>query len=463
MLIKYFYDDRLAQASYFVGCPASGTGIVIDPARDIAPYLQAAESHGLHIEFTAETHIHADYVSGTRELSAATGATIILSGEGDPTWDYDFPAGDKVKFVKDNDTFFVGNIRFDVLHTPGHTPEHVSFMITDTAASDQPIGIFTGDTLFVGDVGRPDLLETALGQMDTADKGGRQQYASIKRLAQLPDYLQIWPGHGAGSACGKALGAIPSTTLGYEKLVNPAFQQPDEDAFVDWLLDGQPETPPYFGQMKRVNRAGAPLLRTIPQAQHIRENPDNDIVPDDALFIDTRPRGDFALRHHPGTINIPISENSFPTYVGWYVNYDAPTFFIVYPNDVQAVLLALFSIGVDNVPGYFSPYVLRDATGAMQQMTPQQVHEKGLQVLDVRGAEERAAEHISGSQHIPMGQIPAELDSIPRDEPIAVQCGSGVRSGVVTSYLLAHGFEHVINMDGGIDGWKRAGLPLKQG
>jgi hydroxyacylglutathione hydrolase len=458
MLLQYFYDERLAQASYLVGCPASASAIVIDPSRNIAPYIEAAARRGLNIEFVTETHIHADFVSGTRELAAATGALMLLSDEGGSDWAYQF-SDENIRFLRHHDSFHVGGVKFDVLHTPGHTPEHISFMVTDVGQSD-PIGIFTGDFLFVGDVGRPDLLEEAAGIADTRDPGARQQFANLQSLRNLPDYLQIWPGHGAGSACGKALGAIPSTTLGYEKRFNPAFQFSDEDAFVAWLLEGQPEVPRYFGRMKFVNKVGPALLRELPQAQHIQEKPDADLIPQDALLIDTRPGEDFAKRHLPGSVNIPISVSSFPTYLGWYVDYNRPLFFIAYRNDVLAVLNALFSIGVDHVPGYFTAEVTSAVMHATNQKTPQEIYEMGVPIIDVRSSSEYQSQHIPGVTHIHMGRVLDRLADIPQHEMVAVQCGSGERSQVVVSLLEKNGYHNIINMQGGINAWKDASLPL---
>jgi hydroxyacylglutathione hydrolase len=266
MLLKYFYDATLAQASYMVGCQATGEALVIDPARDVTPFLKVAEEEGLTITHVTETHIHADFVSGTRELSDRTGARMYLSDMGDDDWKYGF-VNERTVLVNDGDTWMVGNVKVEVLHTPGHTPEHISFMITDTAGADKPIGIFTGDFLFVGDIGRPDLLDEAAGFVDTRFKGAQLQYANIERFKELPDYLQIWPAHGAGSACGKALGAVPSSTLGYEKLFNPAFQFNNEEDFVNWLLADQPEAPKYFAQMKYINKVGPELLKNLPDVQ----------------------------------------------------------------------------------------------------------------------------------------------------------------------------------------------------
>lgn len=458
MLLKYFYDDMLAQASYFVGCPAGGTAIVIDPARDITPYLEASEKHGLKIEYVTETHIHADFVSGIRELAHATGATMLVSDEGDENWKYQFPPTDKVQLLKDGDEIMVGGVKLEVIHTPGHTPESISFMVTDSSA-DEPLGIFTGDFLFVGDVGRPDLLEEAAGIMDTREEGARQQFANVERFKEMPDYLQVFPAHGAGSACGKALGAVPSTTLGYEKRFNPAFQFDNEDAFVDWLLEGQPEAPRYFGQMKYINKVGAPLLSELPE---LERRTDTD-VPQDALVIDTRNGADFADAHLPDTVSIPASAGGFNTYVGWYVDFEGETYLVAYDDQIDSIMQALRAVGVDNVPAYYSADELDFGGETVPQQTPKQIYDAGVKIIDVRGASEYDSEHIPGVKHIHMGKILDHLNDIPKEEYFAVQCGSGVRSQVVASLLQKHGFHNVINMQGGISAWKQANLPLEQG
>lgn len=264
MLLRYFYDEKLAHASYLVGCQKTGEAIVIDPGRNLKPYLQAAEDEGLNITAAAETHIHADFVSGARELGATHQAKLYLSDEGDADWKYQYVDELKHQLVKDGDRFSIGNLMFEVMHTPGHTPESISFLLTDGGGNaDRPIGIFTGDFVFVGDIGRPDLLEKAAGIKGTSQSGAREMFKSLGKFKQLPDYLQVWPAHGAGSACGKALGAIPTTTVGYEKMFNWAMAYTDEETFVKALLDGQPEPPKYFAVMKRVNKEGPPLLKDL--------------------------------------------------------------------------------------------------------------------------------------------------------------------------------------------------------
>ena len=261
MLLKYFYDPTLAHASYLIGCQRTGEAIVIDPGRDTRQYIEAAAREGMRIVGAADTHIHADYVSGARQLAEECDARLYVSDEGPAEWKYEFASQYDHQLLKDGDTFFAGKVEFRVLHTPGHTPESISFVLTDRGGgADAPMGIFTGDFVFVGSIGRPDLLEEAAGISGTAEPGARDLYRSMAKFRELPDFLQVWPAHGAGSACGKGLGAIPSSTVGYERRFNPAFQFDSEDAFVDYILSEQPEAPKYFAIMKRVNKLGPAIL-----------------------------------------------------------------------------------------------------------------------------------------------------------------------------------------------------------
>jgi len=461
MLLKFFYDKSLAQASYLVGCQTCGEALIVDPMRDITPYLEAAVAENLRITHVAETHIHADFVSGSRELAAATEARLYLSAEGGPDWQYDF-AGDSARLLRDGDHFEVGQVRIDVIHTPGHTPEHLIFVLTDTANADQPMGLFGGDCLFVGDVGRPDLLETAARIADTKEQGARRQYANVQRLKTMPDYLQVWPGHGAGSACGKALGAVPSSTLGYEKLFSPAFQFDDEDAFVAWLLEDQPETPNYFGQMKRVNKAGPALLRSLHRPAQLEGFILHEELKNGALVIDTRPLQDFRAAHVPGTLNIALSDK-FSTYAGDFVDYDKPTYFIAEPELVDHVVKELRAIGVDNIPGFFPPREMGKVLVTLEAISAKTLAKKrnDVYLLDVRSQSEWREGHIRGAHHLPLGQVAGHLDELPRDQPIVIQCATGLRSQIIASLLQKVGFTHVRNLDGGIDAWKAAGLPLE--
>lgn len=458
MLLRYFYDEKLAQASYLVGCVQTGEALVVDPARAITPYLQTAAKEGLRITHITETHIHADFVSGSRELAAQTGARLYLSKMGDEPWQYAYASEPNVIPVQDGDHWWVGNLRIDVVHTPGHTPEHIALIVTDTAGADKPMGVFTGDFLFVGDVGRPDLLETAAGYIGTKEPGARQQFQSVQRFKTLPDYLQIWPGHGAGSACGKALGAIPSTTLGYEKLFNPAFQFDQEEDFVRWLLAGQPEPPRYFAQMKRVNQQGPTLLRDLPAPIQLDRAALQAVLNQGALVVDFRPRPVVGQAYLPGTVSIPAEQRTYLTYVGWFVDFDRPLYFIAPGmSDVPALLSDLRAIGIDNLGGYFSPEVVQAATSPLPVMDShelaQRLPQNGLVVLDVRGQAEYAESHVAGAQHIPLGYLPQRLHEVPKEQLVITHCATGYRSHIAATWLRAHGFPNVMNLAEGVEVW----------
>src|SRR5688572_305048 len=286
MFVQRFFEPSLAQASYLIGCQQTDEAIVIDANRDVEPYIQAAAQEGLRITHVTETHIHADYVSGSRELAHRTGASLCLSDEGDKDWKYQFEHARKLKH---GDRISIGNIRIDVLHTPGHTPEHLTFLITDGAAADKPIAAVTGDFIFVGDVGRPDLLERAAHYAGTMEASARTLWKSLQKFATLDDWLQIWPGHGAGSACGKGISAIPSSTLGYERRFNWAFGVKHENDFVERVLAGQPEPPTYFASMKRINKEGPALLGGFALPPRQLDDTLAAAVASGAVVVDTRP------------------------------------------------------------------------------------------------------------------------------------------------------------------------------
>jgi hydroxyacylglutathione hydrolase len=465
MILKYFYDARLAQASYLVGCAKTGEALVIDPMRDIEPYLQSAARNGLRITHVADTHIHADYVSGGRELAAKTGATLYLSGLGGPDWQYAYAGEPGVVTLQDGDSWMVGNVRIEALHTPGHTPEHMAYMLTDTAASQKPMGIFTGDFLFAGDVGRPDLLEEAAGIAGTAIPGARLQFQTVQRFKELPDYLQIWPGHGAGSACGKALGAIPSTTLGYEKLINPAFQFEEEEPFVRWLLQDQPEAPRYFAQMKKVNKQGAAFLADLPKPPRLDRATLEQLLDAEAQVMDLRYTDDYRQANLPGTLSVPTDSTNFSTYVGWFVDYARPLYLIL-PSMDQAdeIVQALQAIGVDEIAGLFGPEVISVDDVALPTITSGEVAaqllKNGMTILDVRGKTEYQASHIVGACNIPLGFLPRKLDELPHAQMVVIHCASGYRSQIGASLLRAHGFSNVVNLTDDESCWQ-AQLPVE--
>ena len=460
MILKRFYDERLAQASYLIGCAASGEALVIDPNRDVEQYLRAAAEEGLCITAVTETHIHADFVSGSRELAARAGATLFLSDEGGADWRYAFSGEPNVTLLKNGDVIHLGNLRIEAVHTPGHTPEHLSFVLTDGAAGEYPVGVFTGDFVFVGDVGRPDLLERAAKQVGTMEAGARRLFASLQAFKAYPDYLQIWPGHGAGSACGKSLSAVPQSTVGYERRVNWAFQITDEGEFVASVLAGQPEPPTYFARMKQINKEGPPILGSLPLPELLPPSALPDLLEKGTVVVDTRSAGAFAAKHIPGTINIPF-DRSFTNWAGWLLSPDRPLYLLLdegcggCPAEVTRELV---KIGIDRVSGYFTKAVLdvwraeRRPLEVVRQVSPDGLRGRrngSVRVVDVRSQAEWDAGHLPGALHIPLGYLPERLDEISRDQRVVVYCQSGARSAIAASLLQAHGFSDVGNLIGG--------------
>lgn len=470
MILRLIYDETLAQASYLVGCAATGEALIIDPNRNIKDYIALAESKGLRITAITETHIHADFVSGARELAHTTGSQLYLSDMGPADWKYEYARETGVIPLHDGETFRVGNIQIEALHTPGHTPEHLSFLLTDTAATDEPMGIFTGDFLFVGDVGRPDLLERAAGITGTAESGARQLFRSLQRFRALPDYLQIWPGHGAGSACGRALGAIPQTTLGYEKRTNWAFEVTDEQRFVQTVLARQPEPPTYFAEMKRINRVGPALVGSaiLPQAEASVEQLMVDLDSGSPV-IDTRPSQQYLEEHITGTIHVPFGP-VFLNWAGWLFPYDRPFSLIVDASVLPLAMTQLRLIGLDQVAHVWTPNVLAAWKQSRRPMgkTPQITVEEARQLLaqeqvtwlDIRSNDEYAAGHIPGSQHIHLGTLQQRLQEISPEKPIVVQCQGGTRSPIGASLLDAHHYPQVLDLVGGLNLWQKAGYPV---
>ncbi|HEV7703930.1 MAG TPA: MBL fold metallo-hydrolase [Gemmatimonadaceae bacterium] len=453
MILRRFHDVQLAQMSYLIGCSATRSAIVVDPIRDADMYIAAATASGLTITHVTETHIHADFISGARELVARTGAQLLLSAEGPKEWQYEFAETDGAKLLHDGDMFDVGRIRFTVRHTPGHTPEHLSFLVKDVQTAEEPVAILTGDFVFVSDVGRPDLLERAANVPGTKEASARQLFLSLSRIRKLPDYLQIWPGHGAGSACGKALGDMPSSTVGYERMANWALSERNVEAFVDRVLEGQPDPPAYFGVMKRINRDGPPVLGARAEPSSPPPGSLADLGLAGALVVDVREPDRFARAHVPGTLNIPWG-NSFTTLAGSLLPYDHDLYLLADDRaNALAAARALTMIGLDRVAGIFDEEACiawldgGRALGRIRQFTPQvlleQVETKAVMLIDVRSKTEWNSGHHREAHHIPLGDLPRALASLPRDRPIAVYCQRGSRSAVASSLLSAAGIEAV--------------------
>jgi hydroxyacylglutathione hydrolase len=470
MFFRRFYDESLAQASYMIGCDASGEAVVIDPNRDVAQYLAAAAAERLSITRVTETHIHADFISGSRELAARTGAQLLLSAEGGRDWQYAFAGRDGATLLHDGDAFTAGRVRFDVLHTPGHTPEHLVFLVTDLAASDRPVGVLSGDCVFVGDVGRPDLLERAAHVAGSMKDSAHALFRSLERMRALPDFVQLWPGHGAGSACGKALGAMPQSTIGYERVANWGLTTLDENAFVSEVLAGQPEPPAYFARMKRINRDGPPLLREWPQPDCLDAQRLGAVLETGGIVVDTRPADSFADGHARGTLSIPLGK-SYSTWAGWLVPYDRDVYLIAFAqSDAARAAREMAKIGLDRVAGWFPADSLgawADAGGTVERVAhttataiAARVKSGAVTIVDVRNASEWAHGHVPGALHIPVGLLSGRLDEIPRDRPVVVQCQGGTRSAIAASVLLGRGVADVVNLRGGFDEWKREALPV---
>lgn len=461
MFFQHIFDKSLAQASYLVGCQRTGEAIVIDPKRDVDTYLDIAKQNGLRITHITETHIHADFLSGSRELAAITGASLYLSDEGGPDWQYQFAH----EGLRHGDVISVGNLTLEVIHTPGHTPESISFLLTDKPASPEPVMLFTGDFVFVGDVGRPDLLEKAAGLAGTKEAGARQMYQSIQRFNALPDFLQVWPGHGAGSACGKALGAVPSTTVGYEKIRNWAFQYDnDPDGFVQYLLADQPEPPRYFAMMKQLNKTPRPLLTALPKQTKLTPDAVKEALAKGVKLIDTRNKAAFAAGFVPGSINIQ-GNNAFATWMGWFMTYEEPFMLVADDAQIEDLTRKLMRIGLDNMLGYITDV---STLGIDLQQTDiidietfkTYLNRDDVQIVDLRGAAEFNSGHVDGADNVFIGTLPQHLDNISRDKQVVIYCQGGDRATIGYSLLVRNGFTNVKNYSASMNEWVNKGNPV---
>jgi hydroxyacylglutathione hydrolase len=468
MLLKYFYDTALAHASYMVGCQRSGTAVIVDPGRDIAQYLEAAAREGMKITGVAETHIHADYVSGARELAEKTGGTLYVSDTGPAEWKYQYASRYSHRLLKDGDTFSVGKVEFKTLATPGHTPESISFVLTDRGGgADRPMGIFTGDFVFVGSIGRPDLLEEAAGLKGTSEPGARELFRSIRKFRELPDYLQVWPAHGAGSACGKGLGAIPSSTVGYEKLFNPALQFANEQEFVDYILAEQPEPPKYFALMKRVNKEGpaVPGFTGLPEKQAAAEIVRLAVS---GQVVDVRPGKKFVEAHVPGSLS--IETKYLAMWAGSLLDYSVPVYLIGSETEVREAVRILAKIGVEKFGGFFEVTEVQAAGWFTESFRQQDVATIAkrvavgeIELVDIRGATERKESRVAGSGAFFLGAMTTQPFDFEEGKNYAFICRSGGRSVIAASVAKKLGAGNVINVQGGILAWEEQGLPLVRG
>ena len=463
MIIDRIFTPGLAQVAYLVADEAGGEVAVIDPRRDVDAYVEWADLHNVRITAILETHVHADFVSGGRELALRTDAPVYTSRLGEQ----DFPH----EPLDDGDEVRVGRLRLRAFWTPGHTPEHMSFLLLEAEDATDPVALFSGDFIFVGDVGRPDLL----GE-EQRDALSNQLYESVaERMAPFRDDLVIYPGHTAGSACGKKIGDAPHTSLGLERIGNYAFRASSRERFVREVMENMPKPPTYYPVLKMVNKRGATLLADLPQPRPMSADDVDAAMADGALVIDTRDIGAFGREHIADSVFAGFGPN-FHAWVGWIAPYDREV--VVVPRGagtVDEVVTALRQIGVDRVAGYLDGGI--DAwtragkpTRSLPQISVTELAERldgggDLVVLDVRSPEEFAQGHIDGARHVFAGDLAQGADvpsGLDRSARIAVICGSGYRSSVASSLLMRRGFTNRINVVGGMGAWDSARLPTTQ-
>ena len=461
MILRRLYHDRLAQASYLIACEATRRAIVVDPLRDPAPYLEAAALEDVRIELVTETHLHADFLSGAEPLAREIGAELLLSAEGVDEAGESRLLRTGARPLRHGDTISLGRVRLDVRHTPGHTPEHLMFVVTDEATSELPVGLLSGDFLFVGDVGRPDLLERAAGVVGSMQRSAADLYRSLQTLRALPEFLQVWPGHGAGSACGKSLGAVPQSTLGYELRTNWAFQTRSETEFVREVLAEQPDPPAYFALMKQLNARG---VAAMPRAPRLDEQTVRSRVREGALVVDTRPFAEFLAAQLERSISVPLGR-SFLTWAGSVLDPSDDIVLLMSPHDMHAaaaVVRDLALIGYDRVLGAlpaanlasFAPRAVSSIPAVNASILD--ARESGSTIVDVRSEGEWHDGHIPGAMHVPLTQLVARIDELREAPSIVVYCQSGARSATAASVLRAAGLDDVTSADGGYDAWIRA-------
>ena len=459
MYSQQFFIDGLGCASYIVGCEAKGVAAIIDPDRDVQKYLTAAASRGLTITHIIETHLHADHVSGNSDLAARTGAQIYVHEASGA----EFPH----QPVRDGDVLELGNLRLKVIHTPGHTPESITLLVSDTTRSEQPWLALTGDTLFVGDMGRPDLVGA-----EAANGLASDMYHTInEKLLPLNDGLLIYPGHGAGSLCGKSIGSMRSTTLGYERISNPALAPRSKEDFVQYAVSDLPEQPGNHTRIKTMNRKGVKVLGDVaPSPLSIKE-----ALPyfqRGAGLLDTRSKDAYVQAHVPGSVHLE-ADDQLSNRIGFVFPPDAPMILLLSDaSDYQRVVYSLARVGYENVVGYISEGLdvwqrlgLPLTAGDVKDIEPKELQDL-LQsdarpvVVDVREPWEYKQGHVPGAILMPLGQLASLVGTLDTEKPVAVICASGSRSQSAAALLGQKGFKTIYNVVGGTGAWRYDNLPL---
>jgi hydroxyacylglutathione hydrolase len=454
MYFEQFYLGCLAHASYLFG--SDGEAAVVDPQRDVEIYIEAAEKQGLKIRHIFETHLHADFVSGHKELAARTGATIYIGKAAEASFPH--------VAVSDGSEVRVGRCRVNIVATPGHTLESSCLLLTDEEKSSAPFAVLTGDTLFIGDIGRPDL-----SKLHTPQQLAGMMYDSLhQKLMTLPNEVLVYPAHGAGSLCGRNMRAERSSTIGTERLTNYALQIEDRNEFIHQMTSNLPARPDYFLEDAAINRAGALPLSELPELRPISPVELKHMLDDDAIGLDVRPGDQFAAAHVPGSINIALS-GQFASWAGAVLGLSSRPVLIADTQDqVKEARMRLARVGIEDARGYLDGGLQGwKAAGfdleQLPQMTVQELSRRlddgQLQVLDVRRQGEWDAAHIAGAEWYPLDRFKAALPHLENDVTIAVHCKSGYRSMIAASLLMRSGHRNVINVIGGFDAWEQAQLP----
>ncbi|MEX2620423.1 MAG: rhodanese-like domain-containing protein [Egibacteraceae bacterium] len=461
MFFRQFHLPSLGHASYLVGDERTGQALVLDPRRDVGDYFAAARSQGLRITHVLDTHGHNDYLSGLSEVAGRADATRLGSAEG--AFGYDHQP------LKDGQTLELGDIGLEVLHTPGHTPEHLSLLVYDRELGDEPALLLSGGALLVGDLARPDLL----GGADEAREAARRFCHTIQtKILPLPDHVEVWPTHVAGSLCGANIGSRLSTTVGYERRANAILAEvSSKDAFVTECLrmDHLPAVPPYWQRMRAQNLAGADRLGMLGEPPALQPAAVAEAQAGGALVLDTRSPEAFGGSHVPGALNVAAG-SSFPTWAGTVVPADARVLLVLdTPDDLWAVTWELLRIGYPPPLGWLAGgmHAWRTAALPLARLPQHTVSELAearddRTVIDVRQPAEWAGGHIDGATFITGAGLPDRLDEVPPG-PLAVICGSGFRSSVSASLLAHHGRDDVVNVLGGMSAWRQAGHPTTTG
>ncbi|MEO8440516.1 MAG: MBL fold metallo-hydrolase [Spartobacteria bacterium] len=438
MYLNRFFVEGLAHASYLFG--ADGEAAVVDPKRDIEDYLEAARREGLRIVAIFNSHPHADFASGFRELAQRTGAKVFVSRLA--------PAHYEHVAAKDGERVKVGSLEVELLETPGHSPDSLSFLVRENG---QPTAVFTGDLLFVNDVGRPDLRDA---DEDPSGLAGKLYDSLHEKILTLPDEVKVYPAHGAGSLCGRAISDAPFSLVGQERKLNWAMQIQDRGDFVRQMTANLPDRPAYFSYDVGLNLEGAEPFSALPPLDEMTEDELRQAVEDKAVVLDVRPAGQFGAGHFPGSVNIGLNSPSFSTWAGFLIPGENTIALVVSSAaDAEKARLELARIGFDNVLGYVKATALTQ-TEKLPQRSVQELKASlksdGPLVLDVRTPNEWKSDHIAGARHVPLSSFARELPDLPDDRKIAVICGSGYRSSIATSLLQARGYKDVENVTGGM-------------